>query len=120
MLMTIVTELVALQCRSAVAARLRGAVDALDPTSPEASFIVARVVTSSPWRAADAQPGWTVATRLGDLLDRPVRGSPVTRLSGAWVTVAYTIISKTSLGWWQLLTPAARAALEAAGHRFPA
>jgi hypothetical protein len=77
-------------------------------------------VTSAPWREADAQPGWAVASRLGNLLDRTIRGSPVTRLADAWVTAAHAIFSATALGWWRLLTLPARAALEAAGHRFPA
>jgi len=64
--------------------------------------------------------GWTVAHRLGVLFDRTVRRSSVSHLSDAWVTAAHTIVSGIAIKWWQLLPPPARAALEAAGHRFPA
>ena len=120
LLHAIVDALVALHGQPRAPAYLTDAVDALDPASPEAVFIITRIVTSSPWREADALPGWTIVPRLGALLDRTVRRSSAARLSDAWVTAAHTIISKVGLRWWQLLTPPARAALEAAGHRFPA
>ena len=120
MLNAITDALVALHAGQARAPTyLTDAVNALDPASPEAVFIVTRIVTSSPWRVADTLPGWTVAPRLGVLLDRTIKRGSVARLSDAWVRAAHDIISKVGLRWWRLLTPPARAALEAAGHRFP-
>jgi hypothetical protein len=82
--------------------------------------MLTRIINSAPWREADALPGWTVARRLGVLLDRVVRRSSVSRLSDAWVNAAHTVVSGIAIRWWQLLSPPARAALEAEGHRFPA
>ena len=98
---------------------MRVSINGLDPASPEGVFLVTRIINSAPWRVADTALGWTVAPRLGTLLDRPVRRSAVAPLSDAWVLAAHTIVTTVGLRWWELLTPPARAALEAAGHRLP-
>jgi len=105
--------------RTTVPVYLGAAIDALDPSSPEAIFLVTRIVNSSPWRVADTLPGWTVAPRLGTLLDRTLRRSAVASVSDAWVLAAHAITTTIGLRWWLLLAPPARAALEAAGHRIP-
>jgi hypothetical protein len=120
LLLAVTEALAAAHHRLGVPGTLADAINGLDPTSPEGVFLVTRIVTCSPWRVADTTPSWTVAPRLGTLLDRTVRRSAVAPLSDAWVLATHTIVTTVCLRWRELLAPPARAALETAGHRFPA
>ena len=118
-LTNIAVALYAAHGRARVPVSLDAAINALDPSSPEAAFLITHITNSAPWRVTDTLPGWTIAARLGQLLDRAMRRGAVAPIADAWVRAAHAIVTTIGLRWWQLLTPPARAALEAAGHRIP-
>ena len=114
-----ITEAAYLPRRARPPQSLVDGINALALNSPEATFIVTRIINSAPWPAAAAAPGWTVAARLGTIFERAVPQQYAAPLSDAWVTAAHSIISGICLRWWTLLPAPSRAALENAGFTIP-
>ena len=92
----------------------------LDSASAESSFLATHIITSSPWGAAAADPAWPIAHTLGTLFDKDINARMAARMADEWAIEAFTILGTVCMGWWKLLTPAARRALEEAHFHLPA
>ena len=51
--------------------------------------------------------------------DTDIPKPQATKVANAWALAAHAISTTICLRWWALLSPAPRAALEAAGHTVP-
>jgi hypothetical protein len=95
------------------------AIDDLTTGTPEANFIIERVITGSPWRQADANPTWRVAPTLGRMLEKPFETGYAREWADEWAHPARNILVTVCAKWWKLLPQAETARLKAIGYRLP-
>ena len=97
------------------------AIQAIQLDTPEANFIVSRIVMSAPWRAHDTDPAWTTAARLGAMFEHEYRNmQAVGPFADIWGVHAKRLLKGIAKKWWELLPRRARRRLAAVGLTIPA
>ncbi len=100
---------------------LTAAIQAIQLDTPEANFIVSRIVMSAPWRVHDTDPIWTTAARLGAMFEHEYRNmQAVGPFADIWGAHAKRLLKGIAKKWWELLPRRARRRLAAVGHTIPA